>query len=790
MKGILSCIFLLFLFTSASLINAQTTSVNFKILNSKKDPVPFASVTVANRIDSTDFSKKNADSSGNVSFTVKRGNQYTVTVSSVNYREVEKGIVIIPGQNTHTIYLDDDSKTLNAVTVRSSRPLMRQEDDKTIVDPENLVPSSTNGFEVIEKIPGIFVDQDGNIYIASTTPATVLINGREMKMSTSDIATMLKNLPPNAIQSIEIVRTPSAKYDASGGGGVVNVILKKGVKLGLTGTATAGRQQGVYGNQFAGLNMTNNRGGLSSYLNLNYSKRKSFERINTNRIFAPDTILRQDAYTKYPSDVYYLGFGIGYDINKKWEVSYDARFSLNTFNNKTDNESSIEKISSGGTITSNLNYIRNKGNSFLTSHGVNLKYKIDSAGSVWTSDISYTWANNPSQQFFSTNYSVPFNFVTAGDGDIDNRRHFFTAQSDLSLKLAKRLTLEGGIKTAIVNFRSNTEYFREINGVRGKDDSRTNSFRYKENVNAIYAQASKTFFKDVILKAGTRLENTNMSGHQLISGDTTFAIHRTDFFPYFYLSKKLVSIAGFELRAYLVYRRTIARPVYEQLNPFPRYINEYLSEAGNPTLRPQFNKNYEINVSVNETPLLAIGFNRTKDIFTNVIYQPDSSRSQAYRTYDNLGSNKEFYIRGLGAIPPGGKYFFVVGGQYNYNFYQGFYEKLPLSFKKGSWTIFTYHVLKLGTRSNFTLNGFVRLKGQLQFYELSSFGALNTSMNRQFFKQKLTVTLSMNDMFYTNKNEFTLKQGSVDATGYRLADTRRFGINSNNFGIRKKRGGK
>ena len=124
--------------------------------------------------------------------------------------------------------------------------------------------------------------------------------------------------------------------------------------------------------------------------------------------------------------------------------------------------------------------------------------------------------------------------------------------------------------------------------------------------------------------------------------------------------------------------------MYEQLNPFTRFVDQYLSEAGNPTLRPQFNQNYEANVSVDERPILAIGVNDTRDIFTNVIYQSDTSQSQAIRTYDNLGKNKEWYFRGLGALPPGGRYFFVAGAQYNHNFYQGVYENKPLSFKKGT----------------------------------------------------------------------------------------------------------
>jgi len=216
-------------------------------------------------------------------------------------------------------------------------------------------------------------------------------------------------------------------------------------------------------------------------------------------------------------------------------------------------------------------------------------------------------------------------------------------------------------------------------------------------------------------------------------------------------------------------------------------VDQYLYETGNPSLRPQFTKNYEANISVEERPIFAVGVNDTKDIFTNVIYQADSSRSVAYRTYDNLGSNKETYFRVLGALPPGKKYFFVAGAQYNHNFYRGLYENKPLSFEKGSWTVFTYHSLKLSSNTQVTLNGFARFNGQLQFYELSSFGALNMSINRQFLHKKLMLSLSAKDLFFTKNNHFTLKQGTVNASGFRKGDTRRFGLNVRyNFGLRKK----
>lgn len=765
----------------------QDIPVSIKIINTKKEPVAFATITVTNRLDTTQQVKKSADSSGYARFNLLKSGQYTFNISAVNYQPVEKRVALTGNQTNFTYTLEQTDKTLDNVVITSQKPLMRQEDDKTIVDPENLVASSTSGFEVIEKTPSLFVDQDGNIYISSLTPAAVQINGRNMRMSAADIATLLKSLPPGSISKIEIVRTPSAKYDASGSGGVVNVVLKKGVRIGMTGSVNAGMQQGTYGNQFIGFNINNNDGRKNSNLNFNYSRRNSFEQIITDRIFASDSMLSQDAYTKYPGSNLYGSFGITYDLTKKWELTYDATASYNQFDNNSENINNLFKISTGEAFSNSINKVNNDGSNFSIGTGFETKYKIDSSGSEWTTDTWYNHTINKSNQLFSTRYDSPFPVLFGGDGTVNSDRDYFNFRSDLKLKMKNKFTFEAGLQSYINNFYNKANYFREANGTRTDDKSRTNSFRSNENINALYLQGSKTIGKDFVAKFGTRLENTNLKGRQLVPSDTSYAIHRTDLFPYVYLSKNLMKIAGFDLRAYLIYRRSIRRPYYDQLNPFSRYIDEFLSEVGNPSLRPQFTNNYEANISVDERPILAAGVNETKDIFTNVIYQADSSRSQAFRTYDNLGKNKEWYLRGLGAIPPGGRYFFVIGAQYNHNFYQGFYEGKPLSFKRGTWTFFTYQTFKVDKRSVITLNGFYRLKGQQQFYELSEFGALNASINRKFLKDKLILTLSINDMFYTNKNDFSIQQGSVNAAGTRLADTRRWGINIRyNFGIRKK----
>lgn len=775
------------LFCLQAALAAQTLTVNFRITNKKKEPVPYASFQLVDRNDSTHILTKSADSSGRVKFDLKKGSQYDLTISSANYQTIDKGILVRGDQTVFQFTAEPKEKTMEGVVIRSRKPLMKQEEDKLIIDPENLVAASSNGYEVIEKTPGLFVDQDGNIYISSLTPAAVQINGRDMKMSSADMATMLKNLPPNAIQKIEIVKTPSARYDASGGGGVVNVVLKKGVKIGMTGSVNGGWQQGKYANENIGLSLNNNTGKRNYNFNISYNRRNNFERIYTDRIFAPDSLLRQDATTVYPGNAFYSSLSITWQLNKKWEFTYDGDINYNNFSNSSENSNLLLKSSTNNSFSNSLNRVNNQGHTLSYGTGFETKYVIDSLGSEWTNDTYFRHSEDEGNQVFTNNYSLPVITTFGGDGINNTSRNFFTGRSDLKLKGKRKFTLETGVQSTILQFRNQANYFKEQSGNRQADVNRTNRFRCYQNINAVYLQGTKTFNKDLVLKFGARLENTNMDGRQYIPADTAFSIQRTDLFPYIYLSKPIIKIMGYELRGYLVYRKSIRRPGYDQLNPYAKYIDQYLTETGNPALRPQFTNNYEVNLSVDERPILAFGINDTKDIFTNVVYQADSSRSQAYRTYDNLGSNKEMYFRAIGALPPGGKYFIVIGTQYNHNLYEGIYEGKPLSFSRGTWSFFTYQTLRLDQRSVITLNGFVRFRGQQQFYELSSFGALNLSVNRKFIKDKLVLTISGNDILRTNKNDFLLKQGSVNATGFRLSDTRRFGLNLRySFGVKKK----
>jgi len=748
----------------------------------KNNSIPFASIKVKSVLDTLKHYALVADSNGMATANISPNKNYTVLVNAIGYKKYTKTIAF-ENSSIIIIKLLEDPTQLNQVVVTSSKALVKQEDDKSVVDPEPLAAGSTNAMETIEKTPGIFIDSDGNIYLNGLSPAGVQINGRDLKMSPSDLATLLKSLPPNVIQKIELIRTPSAKYDASGGGGVVNIVLKKGVKLGLNGSINTGVNQGQYGNQFLGVNLNNTNDKYNAYLNTQYNNNNGYSINNTNRFLSADSLIMQKARTQSPSNSFYVGYGVGKTYKEKWELNYDGRISNNVYDNTTNNKAGLVSNNPTAIPVLNQSIINNKGNNYNINQSFRSKYKLDTLSGEWVTDVSVNYSEASTHQ----NYSNQFGSVigSSGEGNFGNYRTSFIAQSDLKKKWIG-FSWETGLKTSLMQFDNHAKYTKTIAGTTLPDLFRTSNYSFKEQVYAAYLQASKTW-GSVILKLGSRLEQTIMEGRQFIPKDTNFSVNRTDAFPYVYLSRKIISIMGYELRGYLVYRKTISRPSYDFLNPFAKYIDPYTYEIGNPNLKPQFTSNYEANISVDDKPIFAYGINETKDIFSSVVYPSALNKQISYRTYDNLGKNKEIYFRAIAVVPPGKKYFAVVGVQYNRNIYDGLYERMPFNFDKATYTFFTFQSYKLDTRSTIAINGFWRTNGQQQFYELENFGQLNATINRQFLNRKLTVTLSANDMFFTNNNHFVLNQGSIRSNGYRENDTRRYGINLRyNFGFKPK----
>lgn len=196
---------------------------------------------------------------------------YSVYISYIGFQSLEDTISVSAYNKRFSFQLKEESIALNAVTVTGRRPIITQDGDKMIVDPEPLASISSNALELLEAVPGLFVDPEGGIFMTNATPAQIYINGREQRMGQQDMSAILRSLPPGSIQRIEVLRTPSTRYDAASSGGIVNIVLKKGVKLGRYGSVNAGFNQGVYGDRFAGFSLNDSGDKSAFYLNANYN---------------------------------------------------------------------------------------------------------------------------------------------------------------------------------------------------------------------------------------------------------------------------------------------------------------------------------------------------------------------------------------------------------------------------------------------------------------------------------------------------------------------------------------
>ena len=764
---------------------AQTVKLHIVVTDDKQETVLNASA-VLYRLPDTILLKK-IIVQGETFFNVKPKTNYVLRISAAGMQDTLQTIYVNEADARIIVQMRHKISNLENVTVVSKKPLIKQEDDKTVVDAEVLANSSTNAYEILEKTPGVIVDQDGNVYLSSTTPASVLINGREMKLSSADLASLLKSLPAGSVSKIEMLRTPSAKYDAASSGGMVNIVLKKGVKLGTNGSVNLAYFQGVYPTKTAGFNLNKGSGKINSYLSYQFTDRNNFEELNTERLIRTDsTLLAQRSYTTYPTVNHYMSAGVDIQFMPKFNAGYDLRISNSNGKSYAANGIDITKDPSQFLTGKNLSDINNRNKNTYIGNNFSAKYKIDTTGSEWTAEFDYNYYRNKNTQLYKNYSYLPAKPTVSGDGASNIDKNIFVLQTDLTLKFPKSLTLEAGFKATVSNSENSSNYFKDTgNNIKFIDVFQTNTFKYNEKIIAAYLQVSKTFFGFTV-KPGLRLEVTDISGKQLIPKDTSLLLKRTDVFPYLFIKHKLFKLFGFPLIGNAIYRRSIRRPYYEILNPYPKYIDQYLFDVGNPKLKPQFTTNYEINVTYDNIPVLAVGINHTKDIFSNVTYQ-DNVTKIAYRTYDNLGKNKEFYAKVIGGIPPGGKYFFYVGALYNFNRYSGFYEGLPLNYKRGSWTFFMFQEFKATKTLTFNMQGFMRTKGLQNLYELNTFGGLFVSVNKSILKKKANIILSVNDLLQTNHVSFSLQQGTISAQGERFNDTRRLGLTLRyNFGIKPK----
>ncbi|WP_288882179.1 outer membrane beta-barrel family protein [Pedobacter panaciterrae] len=529
------------------------------------------------------------------------------------------------GNKTDTLKKPVD---LKEVKISGKKSFIEHKIDRTVINVDALISNAgSNALEVLEKAPGVMVDQDGKISLKGQQGVVVFIDNRPTYLSEAALTAYLKSLPSGSISQIELIPNPPARYDAAGGAGIINIRTKKSLISGWNGSinAGAGYSPNWRHNESIDLNYRKNK--FNFFTTLGYNKTDTWRDLDINRWFYDQdqqltSAFMQSTVFRNRNKTPNIKAGMDFYVSEKTTLGFVFTGSYNSGRNRKE----VGAIATGSAgQTDSLITALNSEQSKLNSNGINFNYshKFDSLGRELSFDldhISYSARTDQSfanRIFNTTNNSInEENLVAQLPSDIA----IYAAKGDYEHPLAHKAKFSAGAKTSFVNTDNTADYFIRRGDVLLVDNEKTNHFRYKENINAAYVNFSKEW-KKWSIQAGLRMEQTNMKGHQLSNGlrpDSSFSQHYTNLFPTVYLSYKLDSAKN---KLTLYYGKRIRRPYYQDLNPFIFLLDKFTYFAGNPYIRPEFAHKIDLNFNHNNKLSIDLFYNVTSSMISEVIEQ-------------------------------------------------------------------------------------------------------------------------------------------------------------------------
>jgi iron complex outermembrane recepter protein len=758
------------------------------VIDGNTKTIESATISLQRAADSSVAKMSVADRTGKFEFENISAGKYFVSITAIGHNKgFSESFVIDEAHQSillKTIELIPQAKAISGVTVTAKKPFIEQKAGKTVLNVEaSPTNSGLNALELLEKSPGVTVDNDGNISLKGKQGVTILIDGKPTYMSGADLAALLKNMQSSALDQIEIMTTPPAKYDAAGNSGIINIKTKKGIVKGMNGSANASFTQGVYSRFNAGVNLNYRNEKINLFGGYNGGKYEGY-----NRLIIDRTIYEQDNKTienladqisrPHFEGIYHnLKAGVDYYFTKRTVLGMVVNANFN--DNKEDPTStSFMRFPDRSVKYSIKSNGFNKRKWTGVSNNINFKHTFDSTGREITADVDYAFYNNRSKtelntQSFDANGIKNDNDVVLR-GNIPSNIDIYSAKVDYVHPFKKGAKLEAGFKTSYVTTDNQVEYLRN-DGSGWNPDDRTNHFIYKENINAVYAIFSKSM-KKWELSAGLRLENTNAKGQQIVK-DSSFKRNYTNLFPNVGLSYSASEKNQFNFS----YSRRINRPDYDDLNPFVFFLDSLTYGQGNPYLQPQFTHNFELSHTFNKFLTTTLNYTQTDDIITQMLRQEGE---KTFQTQDNFNSMKQI---GLAVMAN-----FKITKWWNINLYtnvfnnhyEGIYQNGmrndPIDIQFTTFTGNMTNSFTIGKKGwNAELSGWYRTKGADGLLVINDMGAMNAAVSKTLLKKQATLKLGFRDILYTQQFSGYAKYSNVDVNIAGRRDTRQVNLSFN-----------
>ncbi len=782
------CICLISMSTFAQ--SSQKGKVSGTMLDENKKPAEFVTMMLVHAIDSSLVKGAVTDVDGKYEFDQIPEGQYRVAASMVGYKKMYTTPFTINQANLQValpvLQLVMDAKNLNEVVVIGQKPFIEQKLDKTVVNVENsIVSSGSTAMEVLEKAPGIMVDKDDKISLKGKQGVIIMIDGKQTYLSAEEVSNMLRNMQSNAIEQIEIITNPSAKYDAAGNSGIINIKLKKNKNMGMNGNLTAGAGYGKLPKYNGGINLNYRNGKFNVFGNYNYGYNERFNITELNRVVNYENeVTLFDQYNRRTSRFNNNSYKVGVDyyLNKKNTFGFMANGFLNSGNMNVVNNTDI--MDGSGNLKSNVALLNNIENSWKSmAYNLNYKRTFDSTGREFTADVDYSkfmgQGSDNIRNYYYNSVGEETQVPLLLKSDIPSEVDIKSFKADYIHPLGKTAKLEAGVKSSYVVTDNDVKFnlFRENSWE--VDTTKTNHFKYTENINAAYVNFSKELSKIWSLQLGLRAEQTISKGNS-ITLNKVVDRNYLEFFPSVFLSQKV----GKDHQMAYSYSRRIDRPSYQDLNPFVYFLDLYTYFQGNPFLKPQFTNSFQVSHTYKGGFTTTLGYSHTKDIFTQVTIQDDQTQITR-ATMTNLDARQNYNL-GLSMPIPVTKWW-STNNNVNvfYNQFRSTFLDEQLDNSQLAVNVNTNHTFILPKDFTAEVSGFYNspfvegiLRGKAMY-------AIGFGLQKSFMNKKANLKLNVNDVFNMMRFRGAINYSNMDLRIFnkwesrqaRVTFTYRFGKN-------------
>lgn len=580
-------------------------------------PVEYASVALLKSTDSSVVTGMLSKGNGDFDFRNIAPGKYILKIYFIGYETFFKPVTVRQSSDVGNIRLKTTATALKGVEVVGEKPAFTMEIDKRVFNVDkNLASVGGTATDVLRQVPSVNVDIDGNVSVRNGSP-TIFIDGRPSTLT-------LDQIPADAIQSVEVVTNPSAKYDAEGMSGILNIVLKKNRKAGINGLIQGGYTSTKSAN--AGVDLNARQGKINVFLNYSLRDRRSpMKQHMFRKNIDGNNITYLDQYQDGEFGRRFQNGRLGFDwfIDNRNTITLSQGITAGDFNNLNTQEifdlnGNQERIQRGVGRNDNKHNFRN----YATQMGY--KRTFAKEGQELTADVTYNRANSRNNNDYSLEYfdmaGQPSN-TSASElryGKGSGTTTYLTAQVDFVTPLSEKSKLEAGL-------RSNNRKFNNVLNTFGKDfstgefaydSSLSNDYRYTEQINAAYVSYTGGY-GNFGFQTGLRAEQSFYSGEMRnIKGASYEIDYPISLFPSIFLSQKLKGDHELQLN----YSRRIQRPWFRDLLPNIEY-NANSARRGNPTLTPEFTNSFELSYlkdfdrKVNV--LASVYFRNTNNAITN-----------------------------------------------------------------------------------------------------------------------------------------------------------------------------